>query len=583
MTSIIKVDNIQDQAGNNIINENSNTITIGASGDTVNIVGTLQNNGGALPGDITSVVAGTGLSGGATSGAATLNIEAAQPTITSLGTITSFRSTGIDDNANALAMTIASGKNVSIGTTQDQAKLQVTTASSGVTVNGLADELFIEGSTNSGMTIGSGSSNVGQIFFGDSEDNDIGKLSYTHNENAMIFTVNAAEKMRISSNGNIGIGTTNSTQARVYIDHTGDVNDNGLYVYSNIGQTVPLLRVLQDGAGSNQPAVHVRNDGSAGGILIEKGTSGATANTGHNQVIADGSANSGFSILSGNTSNGAVCFGDDGNNCIGYVNYAHNGNHLDFGVNGSERMRITSAGNVGIGETAPENKLHVTKNALSGASYRANAPLIIENNSDTEVQILSGNSGSGQLRFGDGGGNFRGAISYNHSDDSFTMATNAANQVVVHSNGVISASDGIALGVGLLNTASNVLDDYEEGTWTPVVNTASGFSTGATNYSGSTAPRYTKIGERVFLQAQVQMGNSSGNVALDDSITMTGLPFTPADTERNTVTEYRFNSNVAYMTSILQANGSVLSIVRFIKGTSQRNGGAINININYKV
>jgi len=583
MTSIIKVDNIQDQAGNNIINENSNTITIGASGDTVNIVGTLQNNGGALPGDITSVVAGTGLSGGATSGAATLNIEAAQPTITSLGTITSFRSTGIDDNANALAMTIASGKNVSIGTTQDQAKLQVTTASSGVTVNGLADELFIEGSTNSGMTIGSGSSNVGQIFFGDSEDNDIGKLSYTHNENAMIFTVNAAEKMRISSNGNIGIGTTNSTQARVYIDHTGDVNDNGLYVYSNIGQTVPLLRVLQDGAGSNQPAVHVRNDGSAGGILIEKGTSGATANTGHNQVIADGSANSGFSILSGNTSNGAVCFGDDGNNCIGYVNYAHNGNHLDFGVNGSERMRITSAGNVGIGETAPENKLHVTKNALSGASYRANAPLIIENNSDTEVQILSGNSGSGQLRFGDGGGNFRGAISYNHSDDSFTMATNAANQVVVHSNGVISASDGVALGVGLLNTASNVLDDYEEGTWTPVVNTASGFSTGATNYSGSTAPRYTKIGERVFLQAQVQMGNSSGNVALDDSITMTGLPFTPADTERNTVTEYRFNSNVAYMTSILQANGSVLSIVRFIKGTSQRNGGAINININYKV
>ena len=35
MTSTIKVDNIQDQDGNNIINENANTITIGASGDTV--------------------------------------------------------------------------------------------------------------------------------------------------------------------------------------------------------------------------------------------------------------------------------------------------------------------------------------------------------------------------------------------------------------------------------------------------------------------------------------------------------------------------------------------------------------------
>ena len=50
MTSIIKVDTIQDTAGNNIINENSNTITIGASGDTTNIVGTLKNNGDAVGG-----------------------------------------------------------------------------------------------------------------------------------------------------------------------------------------------------------------------------------------------------------------------------------------------------------------------------------------------------------------------------------------------------------------------------------------------------------------------------------------------------------------------------------------------------
>ena len=48
MASILKVDTIQDQAGNNIINESSDTITIGASGDTVNIVGTLQNNGSGV-------------------------------------------------------------------------------------------------------------------------------------------------------------------------------------------------------------------------------------------------------------------------------------------------------------------------------------------------------------------------------------------------------------------------------------------------------------------------------------------------------------------------------------------------------
>ena len=48
MTAILKVDTIQDTAGNNIINESSDTITIGASGDTTNIIGTLQNNGSAV-------------------------------------------------------------------------------------------------------------------------------------------------------------------------------------------------------------------------------------------------------------------------------------------------------------------------------------------------------------------------------------------------------------------------------------------------------------------------------------------------------------------------------------------------------
>jgi hypothetical protein len=49
MSSILKVDEIQDTSGNNIINESSDTITIGASGDTVNVIGTLQSNGTAVP------------------------------------------------------------------------------------------------------------------------------------------------------------------------------------------------------------------------------------------------------------------------------------------------------------------------------------------------------------------------------------------------------------------------------------------------------------------------------------------------------------------------------------------------------
>lgn len=53
MTAILKVDTIQDVDGNNIINENANTVTIGKAGDTVNVVGTLQNNSSALISGIT--------------------------------------------------------------------------------------------------------------------------------------------------------------------------------------------------------------------------------------------------------------------------------------------------------------------------------------------------------------------------------------------------------------------------------------------------------------------------------------------------------------------------------------------------
>jgi len=45
MTSTIKVDNIQDQDGNNIINENANTITIGASGDTITLASGASQTG----------------------------------------------------------------------------------------------------------------------------------------------------------------------------------------------------------------------------------------------------------------------------------------------------------------------------------------------------------------------------------------------------------------------------------------------------------------------------------------------------------------------------------------------------------
>ena len=61
MTAILKVDTIQDTSGNNIINENANTITIGASGDTITIPSgaTITNSGTATGfGKVLQVVTG---------------------------------------------------------------------------------------------------------------------------------------------------------------------------------------------------------------------------------------------------------------------------------------------------------------------------------------------------------------------------------------------------------------------------------------------------------------------------------------------------------------------------------------------
>ena len=59
----------------------------------------------------------------------TAKVNPTQTAITSVGTLTSFASTGIDDNADAVAITIDSSERIGIGTTSPAAPLHMDTGS----------------------------------------------------------------------------------------------------------------------------------------------------------------------------------------------------------------------------------------------------------------------------------------------------------------------------------------------------------------------------------------------------------------------------------------------------------------------
>jgi hypothetical protein len=167
---------------------------------------------------------------------------------------------------------------------------------------------------------------------------------------------------------------------------------------------------------------------------------------------------------------------------------------------GNDSALALSTGNVGIGTSTPDGALEIKG---------ANGNQLKLNNAGerfTQMSFLNNNSQ-------------KSAIWLDETDDDFVLFAASGYETAIYANGaerVRVTNNGLTFNGD--TAAANALDDYEEGTWTPVYAGSGGGSAIHDIQSGI----YTKIGNVVTCSFRITANKST----LSGDISITGLPFT---------------------------------------------------------
>lgn len=243
-------------------------------------------------------------------------------------------------------------------------------------------------------------------------------------------------------------------------------------------------------------------------------------------------------------------------------------------------LTITDSGNVGIGTTSPGLSVFLDKVLTVGSTssgQQGGLELLGNQSVDTVVSALTFNnqaSGTadkriaqiGASRDGDNNSGSLGFTVWNGVDSAISAMTidSSGNLDMSAGGGNIILDSGA--GIDFSDTAnssgtmtSELLDDYEEGTWTPVVR---GSGTAGTYELSSSLAYYTKVGRLVTIHL---------SMTLDDPITgggsgytqITGLPYAKANSFHTTavVNSIGFDYTGDYLVTRFTTGGATSTVL----------------------
>ena len=343
-----------------------------------------------------------------------------------------------DGLGNSSGLYLGTGGRLGIGTSSPDRNLTIKNSSDGV--NGLSFQSY------------AANTEVGYIRY--EQTNDILDIVNTSSfgNSGIKFSTNNTERLLITSDGKLGLGTS-SPRGILDIDGTRGAYfttlGSGSYqlIGGNTTSASAAFRIDAVSTGSGAE-LQFATDGSLAMTIDSSQRVGiGTSSPDHKLHLEESDTTSVF-LKTENTA-GALLVG---NNSAGnsFVSSQTSGKDLLFETANSERMRLDSSGNLGLGNSSP------TTDSLAG-----NGGLVIGNGSGNKGITIFGSSTSQQnIAFTDTSSSQQGLIQYDHSGDYMRFFTSSSERLRIDSSGNLTLDpNGNGAAYLKLNTLSGASGD----------------------------------------------------------------------------------------------------------------------------